>query len=474
MQKSSTLLKDTKGEALRSAPDPDQVNARRPSVQRLHRAMGNQTFGRLLRNGRLQARLRVSQPDDPSEAQADQVARQVMAMPQAGPATRDGAQATDERAPQSEPTTIAPLARGGEPAASESFELRESDNDTPSGIGVEQRLTSSQGGGQPLPGDVRDYMEPRFGVDFSQVRVHTDPDAVRMNRALHAEAFTHNRDIYFGDGRAPGNDALTAHELTHVVQQTGAGPGGSVEIPGVQRVVEVRRPGRGEASAFDRVDELIDRLNGLSPAIQYRFEGGENRGRIEYDVVDEAALTAFDRQMRAFIDRAEVVPMRLITGAGRVDGQALLVDSYNLAYVDLDDMLASDDISFQMNLVHLLAERFRVRNYARRIGTAGMPGFGPEFNRAHRAGIDAETELLRDVLTDPTIRFTSEFQRPGNTLVFMFRSNEGYVVFHIFRGTQRSEIGGTLSVLTADGRRISLEDFLAERAAAAAPAAAVP
>jgi hypothetical protein len=64
-------------------------------------------------------------------------------------------------------------------------------------------------------------MEPRFGADFSSVRVHTGGEAIQMNRELGAQAFTHGRDIYFGTGKSPGNNELTAHELTHVVQQTG-------------------------------------------------------------------------------------------------------------------------------------------------------------------------------------------------------------------------------------------------------------
>jgi hypothetical protein len=90
------------------------------------------------------------------------------------------------------------------------------------GENIEHRLNQTKGGGSPLPEETRSFMEPRFGVDFSQVRVHTGSDAVQMNRDLHAQAFTHKQDIYFGAGKAPANDSLTAHELTHVVQQTGA------------------------------------------------------------------------------------------------------------------------------------------------------------------------------------------------------------------------------------------------------------
>ena len=90
---------------------------------------------------------------------------------------------------------------------------------------LESSISAAHGGGQPLPEPVRTYMEPRFGHDFSQVRVHTGSDAMQMNRDVGAKAFTHGTDIYFGAGYSPANLELTAHELTHVVQQTGGGCG---------------------------------------------------------------------------------------------------------------------------------------------------------------------------------------------------------------------------------------------------------
>jgi hypothetical protein len=95
---------------------------------------------------------------------------------------------------------------------------------------LEDRLSSSKGGGSPLSDDVRSFMEPRFGSDFSGVRVHTGSDAVQMNQDVSAQAFAHGQDVYFGAGKAPGKDALTAHELTHVVQQTGASAINTQEI----------------------------------------------------------------------------------------------------------------------------------------------------------------------------------------------------------------------------------------------------
>ncbi len=82
---------------------------------------------------------------------------------------------------------------------------------------------SSKSGGEPLSSDVRSYMEPRFGADFSNVRVHSDAQSASLSNQLSARAFTHENHIYFSRGQyAPGTSEgrhLLAHELTHTVQQ---------------------------------------------------------------------------------------------------------------------------------------------------------------------------------------------------------------------------------------------------------------
>lgn len=85
--------------------------------------------------------------------------------------------------------------------------------------------------GEALDPGTRGYMESRFGVGLGQVRVHTGPAAASLTRGLGARAFTHGSDVFFGEGHRPGRDALTAHELAHVVQQSGGvtdGPSGSI------------------------------------------------------------------------------------------------------------------------------------------------------------------------------------------------------------------------------------------------------
>jgi hypothetical protein len=78
-------------------------------------------------------------------------------------------------------------------------------------------------GGQPLDTTSRTFFEPRFGHDFSKVRVYHDQEAGASARAVNALAYTVGSNIVFDSGRyAPDNPVgrpLIAHELTHVVQQ---------------------------------------------------------------------------------------------------------------------------------------------------------------------------------------------------------------------------------------------------------------
>lgn len=91
---------------------------------------------------------------------------------------------------------------------------------------VENAILRARGGGQALDSKIRDQVEPVFGYNFSHVRVHTNVESHKLNRALNARAFTIGSDIFFSEGQYNPYDLdckrLLAHELTHVVQQTGA------------------------------------------------------------------------------------------------------------------------------------------------------------------------------------------------------------------------------------------------------------
>lgn len=95
----------------------------------------------------------------------------------------------------------------------------------PASSHVEANISAMRGGGSPLSHSARNFFEPRFGADFSSVRVHTDSRAAEISRAINARAFTVGHDIAFGAGEyAPyieQGKSLLAHELAHVIQQEG-------------------------------------------------------------------------------------------------------------------------------------------------------------------------------------------------------------------------------------------------------------
>jgi Domain of unknown function (DUF4157) len=457
---SSDLLRPRK-------PSPAQSPARVRNAPDAHGFAHD--FSRIPAHGgthAIQPKLSVSTPGDEYERQADRSAERVLNARGFG---GDGA------------TTSGTMSEAGDGRSDASAFSRAhaGAGGRDSGSSLERRLGLREGGGNPLPAEVRAFMEPRFGADFGRVRVHADAEAARMNRELNARAFTRGRDIYFGAGSSPRNDALTAHELTHVVQQSGGphagvGPraGASGGPAALQRVVELRPPGAREASAFDRRQELVDRLNAQSAAVQYRLDGRVLRP----DVKDNAALRNFDRQMIAFMDGAALLPLRLVTHEARARvGNAgpffpIVADAFASGYVDLDDLLAADDLAFQSMLVHFLRERASTPNYAHRIG---MPDMDTQavFRPAHEAGHTAQAEHFQDIFGDPSIRFNYEERKPDGSAHIVFRSHDaGYRVFLIIRRLGGEVSNSEVRVQTRDRRWRTVQQFLNERAAAAAGA----
>lgn len=88
------------------------------------------------------------------------------------------------------------------------------------------RMSDLRNSGLHSDRSIRSFMQGRFGADFSDVRIHTDGQAVRMNRELNAKAFTVGNNIYFNEGRYQPDSQkgkhLLAHELTHTIQQGGS------------------------------------------------------------------------------------------------------------------------------------------------------------------------------------------------------------------------------------------------------------
>ena len=198
--------------------------------------------------GVIQTKLKINEPGDPYEQEADRVADAVMRMPEPGVQR----QAEEEKPIHTKAiaSTITPLVqRQAEPEEEEEVlesvptrdagELGEEEKKeeelvqpkTNAGATpqitprIAQDINSFKSTGQPLPTSERAFFEPYFGRDFSDVHVHADNRAALTAQSINARAFTLGRDVVFGAGQyssgtSPGR-RLLAHELTHVVQQSG-------------------------------------------------------------------------------------------------------------------------------------------------------------------------------------------------------------------------------------------------------------
>lgn len=148
----------------------------------------------------LQTKLKVNEPGDMYEQEADRIANEVLTGSANAPIS--GAPPRIQRLPG--PSN----GQGGAVPAS-----------------VNKVVASP---GEQLEPAIRAFFEPRFGHDFSQVRIHTGVHAEEAARSIHAQAFTAGDHIVFAaGGYAPGMEpgrSLLAHELAHVVQQNGAAP----------------------------------------------------------------------------------------------------------------------------------------------------------------------------------------------------------------------------------------------------------
>lgn len=119
--------------------------------------------------------------------------------------------------------------------------------------------------GQPLDRSTRAFMEPRFGHDFSGVRVHTGQRADESARAVDASAYTVGQNIVFTTPMfrpaEPGGRRLLAHELTHVVQQGNGGAGSEGEL-------SIGAPNSSLEAEADRVAAGIMSNNGTAVSQQ--------------------------------------------------------------------------------------------------------------------------------------------------------------------------------------------------------------
>ena len=135
-------------------------------------------------------------------------------------------------------------------------------------------IAAQLGPGRPIPDGVRGRMEDALDVDFAHVRIHTDGTTPRLAGELGARAFTVGHHVAFGaDQFRPGDpagDALLAHELAHVAQQTGGGTPGPMSADAPEAL---------EREADDAATAAIAQLHGSDRDVRERPRKRLWRGR---------------------------------------------------------------------------------------------------------------------------------------------------------------------------------------------------
>ena len=166
----------------------------------------------------LQPKLKIGQPDDKYEQEADRVAEQVMRMSESQLTS-----SAEEKSTLNGETIQRACASYLEDK--ELIQVKTTGDITPEVTpAINSSIQSLQGGGKPLSTSERSFFEPRFGTNFSDVRIHSDAKAATAARSINARAFTLGNNIAFGAGEyshdSPAGRKLFAHELTHVIQQS--------------------------------------------------------------------------------------------------------------------------------------------------------------------------------------------------------------------------------------------------------------
>jgi len=301
-----------------------------------------------------QPKFTISQPRDQLEQEADHAAEMVTRMPEPIIGTneqKEGRKRTTEPLVERNPTVSKTII-----ASREAY--------------PQHQLERSN---QPLSSQEKAFFEPRFGHDFSQVRIHANAKSGEMADALNADAFTVGRDIYFGAGKLqPQNmesGRLLGHELAHVIQQSRMGPAlqPKLKITGktgdVSRAISLLNAGLGNFYniSVDKSGEV--KIEPIRAAFTSSKTG------------PNAQQQALANRLTTVINDPKDVLMTVSVGSNT------LVGSYATGDFDIGDIEAVGVNA----LIHEIEEQYQKQ-------VKGV-AYGSETTGAHGEGIKAESEV---------------------------------------------------------------------------------
>ena len=247
---------------------------------------------------------------------------------------------------------------------------------------VSAKIESTSGKGNAMPAKTLHEMNTSFGTDFSDVKIHNDPEATNISCELNAQAFTHGSDIYFNEGKFnPDTNAgknLLAHELTHVIQQNS-----SAMQPAIQRRLFVS--GANATDPREYVD-LVGRAAGLQ--LQFTFSNPRVNiiGNTVTPVESQSGRNILNQIINNPTQHAEIF---VGTHQPGVSIGAFPDAGSTVQDIDIDDIRnlnASLPGQGTSKAFHEMFENFTAH---------ATPGLGP-FDPAHAAAVEAESNVAED------------------------------------------------------------------------------
>ena len=216
----------------------------------------------------VQAKLSVNEPGDEYEQEADKMADKLMHI-------SEKSSEENNYTNESEQLSRKPLSSG-------ITSLLQTQGEAPVSISplLNNTITDSKGRGSSIDSNTQSFMSKNFGTNFSQVKIHADTEAAEMNNEISARAFTTGHDVYFNKGEYQPASAtgkqLLAHELTHVLQQTG----------GTQRIQRETDEEKAAAAEAKKKTDLITKIK--TYGIIAVEDGDATFTSAELDLVDKA------------------------------------------------------------------------------------------------------------------------------------------------------------------------------------------
>jgi hypothetical protein len=302
----------------RRSSSPPAVSVRSavaPNLAQLPTHPANQAAVTARNSVQVQTSLRLSSPNDPAEKEAAATARKIMRMPvpessvsyvstgMGGVFREVKKEDSDNRVKLPAPT-VRPSAAPTILTMQEERKIqRQAEGQSPVSSNVAANIQNNIAVGSPLPMTVRRFMEPRFGADFSGVRIHTGNESANLNRQLNAQAFAVSNHIFFGKDKlnpeSHEGKELIAHELTHTIQQ-GAAVQRSEEVSVTQQSpTQVQRLGISDALNY-----FADKANLIPGFRMFTIILGVNP--INMSAVDRSAANIL-RALVGFIPGGELI-----------------------------------------------------------------------------------------------------------------------------------------------------------------------